>query len=93
MNDIYPLTKHIKETTACIDAALDNWTLGNLVIEDSQAYLQLKDGSLIPVPADAVLEVKNGDLWTPVSAEMLQARTREGWPAYAGLLARMKERR
>lgn len=73
-----------------IDALLDGWTFGRLVIELNAISLEQEDGNIIPVPVGAALEVKNGDQWTPVSAEMLRARTREDWPAYAGLEARFR---
>jgi hypothetical protein len=85
-----PLTKHITQTTDRIDAALDGWTLGVLVIEDGRVELQLDDNSLIPVPAGAVLEVKNGSSWEPLANSDLRLLDRYGWPLFAGLDARMK---
>jgi hypothetical protein len=90
MNDIYPLTKHINQTTDRIDAALDGWTLGVLVIEDGRVELQLDDNSLIPVPTGAVLEIKNGSGWEPLANSDLRLLDRYGWPLFAGLDARMK---
>lgn len=75
-----------------IDALLDGWTFGRLVVDAGQASLELETGEMLPVPDSAALEVRNGDQWEQVSAKMLQARTAEGWPAYAGLEVRIKER-
>lgn len=87
------LVNSIQKSINQIDSLLDGWTFGRLVIEPEAAYLELETGEMLPVPDSAALEVRNGDQWAPVSAEMLQARTAEGWPAYAGLEARIKERR
>lgn len=86
---MYPLTKHINQTTDRIDAALDGWILGVLVIEDGQANLQLDDNSLIPVPANVCLELKNGGVWQRLTETDCQLAV-EGWPLFAGLDARMK---
>lgn len=85
-----PLTAHIQNTVDCIDALLDGWTQGRLVIEDGQVYLQVEDGRLIPVPAGAILEVKNGSIWQRLTLRDLAKIITGGWPAYAGLTARMK---
>ena len=67
----------------------DGWTVGNLVIENQQAYLQLENGSIIH--ASGIIEVKNGDVYQRLTAEDYKSETKEGWPLYAGLRARMKQ--
>jgi len=79
------LTKHIQRT---VDIA-DGWTTGTLVIENQQAFLQLDSGAIIP--AKGIVEVKNGDHWQRLSQTDILRQTREGWPAYAGMDARMKD--
>lgn len=65
----------------------EGWTVGQLVIESSAAYMELDNGSLIEVNKE--LEVKNGDRWQRLTAADLKETTREGWPVYAGMDARM----
>ncbi|MEN6325834.1 MAG: hypothetical protein ABFD18_06470 [Syntrophomonas sp.] len=80
------LLRHIQKT---IDIA-DGWIVGTLVIEeDKTAYLQRENGSL--VPATGIIEVRNGDCWQRLLPDDFLQTTVEGWPAYAGLDARMKE--
>lgn len=67
---------------------LDGWTIGRLVIDEG-VYLQDDKGNLIPVDARAHLEVCNGGRWQPVGGAELSRTTREGWPAYAGMDARV----
>lgn len=78
------LTEHIKKTA---DIAA-GWTVGRLVIEQGQAYIELDNGSL--VLADCIVEVKNGDCWQQVSLRDITAVSDQNWPAYGGMDARIK---
>lgn len=73
-----------------IDALLDGFTTGRLVIEGLSVALQTDDGTLLPVPAGATVQVRNGDQWQELLPEDMARVTTEGWPAYAGLVSRMK---
>lgn len=80
----------IQKSINQIDALLDGWTFGRLVIEPDGTYIQPDDGSLLPVPDECTLEVLNGDEWQQLNQADLARKTVEGWPAYAGLDARFK---
>jgi hypothetical protein len=77
------LVRHIQRTA---DIA-GGFIVGTLVIEDG-VFIQLEDGQMIP--ATGSVEVKNGDTWQILTPADFVAVTVEGWPAYAGLDARMK---
>jgi hypothetical protein len=85
------ITDSIRKSINQIDAFLDGWTFGRLVIKPEGVSLQVEDGSLLPVPAGCILEVMNGDEWQRLTPADLTMTTREGWPLYAGLEARMKQ--
>lgn len=84
------ITNSINRSIAQIDSLLDGWTFGRLVVELNAISLQQEDSNIIPVPVGATLEVKNGDQWQCLSARDLAIVITEGWPAYAGLEARMR---
>jgi len=73
------------EKTADIAAG---YTVGTLVIENAQAFLQLESGTIIP--ANDTVEVKNNNHWQRLTQADILRTTSEGWPAYAGMDARMK---
>ena len=84
------LNYHVEEKVYAFPTAdiADGWTVGTLVIEDQQAYLQLEDDSIIP--ATGIIEIKNGDFWERPDYPFWLATTKEGWPAYAGMRARIR---
>ncbi len=77
------LIRHIEKTANIAGG----FTVGTLVIESQGVFLQLDDGSL--VPATGKVEVKNGGTWQTLAPEDFSRITAEGWPAYAGMDARM----
>ena len=77
------LIRHIEKTANIAGG----FTVGTLVIESQGVFLQLDDGSL--VPATGKVEVKNGGTWQTLALEDFSRITAEGWPAYAGMDARM----
>jgi|GEM_PF-2474260 len=87
---MFLLANSLQQTINRIDALLDGWTYGYLVIEDGQAYLELENEDLVPVTEDHYLEAENGDHFQHLTRADLEKKTLDGWPAYAGLLARMK---
>lgn len=89
------LINSINKSINQIDALLDGWTFGRLVIDVATngkliACLQKEDGEMIPIPTHTMLEVRNGDQWLRLTRMDLYRKTVEGWPAYAGLEARMR---
>jgi len=82
------LTDSLQKSIDQLDSLLDGWTFGQLVIEDQKPFLQLENGDIIP--ATGIVEVKNGDFWERVDTYDYYIITIDGWPAYAGMKARMK---
>lgn len=83
---MFLLTASIRKTANI----LGGWMVGNLVIEDDGAFIQLDCGDLVPVVPSDIIEVHNNDQWQRLNEHDLKARTVEGWPAYAGMDARVK---
>jgi len=63
------------------------YTVGNLVIDPTGVFIQLDNGSLIPVTGK--VEVKNGDVWQKLTTEDYNVEAYDGYPLYAGADARM----
>jgi hypothetical protein len=85
------LNDHIKRTTREIDAFLVGYTLGTLIIENSEVSLETKNGE-IKLDKTYVIEVFAGGKYHPITYD--QARntmSRDGWPLYAGLESRVKK--
>ncbi|MDD2585496.1 MAG: hypothetical protein PHT79_06685 [Syntrophomonadaceae bacterium] len=78
------LIRHIQRTA---DIA-GGYRVGNLVIKSQGTFLQLENGTMIPT-ASRHVEVNNGNQWQTLNPDDLTRVTVEGWPAYAGLDARM----
>ncbi|HZG59896.1 MAG TPA: hypothetical protein VEY68_05415 [Anoxybacillus sp.] len=89
------LTEHIKYTTRKIDAFLENYTLGTLVIENGQAFLQLEIGEFIQLNDLFIIEVFDGEKYNRISyQEALNTYCSDApeWHLYAGLEARIKRK-
>lgn len=84
------ITNSLNKSINAIDALLDGWTFGRLVIDINFIGLQKEDGSLTPVPIRSILEVRNGDQWQRLTPRDLAMVITGGWPAYAGLEARFR---
>jgi hypothetical protein len=50
------LSDHIRYTTRMIDAFLNQYTIGTLVIENGQAFLKLENGELIMLNDSFIIE-------------------------------------
>jgi hypothetical protein len=84
------LNDHIKKTVRTIDAFLENYTLGTLIVNGDTVSLETKNGDIKLEESD-IIEVFAGGKYHPINYE--QARntmSRDGWPLYAGLEARVK---
>jgi hypothetical protein len=85
------LNDHIKRTTREIDAFLENYTLGTLIIENSEVSLETKNGVIV-LDETYVIEVFAGGKYHPITYEQaLNTMSRDGWPLYAGLEARVRK--
>lgn len=77
-----------------IDALIDGWTIGRLIIEDQHAFLALDIGEVILLNGNFEIEVRNGDEFVPVTVEqVLNTISTDGWLLYAGLDCRIRERK
>lgn len=86
------LTDSLKHSIHLIDAYLDNFTLGILIVDDGQAYLQLDIGELITLDESFEIEVINGNEYHPVTYdEAVNTISTDGWSLYAGLKAKVKK--
>jgi protein-tyrosine phosphatase len=89
------LSDHIKYTTRKIDAFLENYTLGTLVIENGQAFLQLEIGELIQLNDSFIIEVFDGEKYNLISYEQALntfCADMPDCPLFAGLEARIKRK-
>ncbi len=66
------------------------YRVGTLIIEPQGqgTFLQVRTGRVIPTTGYQV-EVKNGNQWQVLTPDDYNRKTADGYPAYAGLDARM----
>lgn len=89
------LSDHIKYTTRKIDAFLENYTLGTLIIENGQAFLQLEIGELIKLNDTFIIEVFDGQKYNLISYEQALntfCSDAPEWHLYAGAECRIKRK-
>lgn len=87
---MYVLSDHIKRTTHEIDAFLERYTLGTLIVDGDTVSLETKNGEIV-LDETYRIEVLGGGEYHQITYD--QARntmSRDGWPLYAGLEARVK---
>ncbi|MEK4495127.1 hypothetical protein [Ureibacillus sp. FSL W8-0352] len=86
------LSEHIKRTTREIDAFLENYTLGTLIVDGDTVSLETKHGEIV-LDESYVIEVFAGNQYHTITYD--QARntmSSDGWPLYAGFEARVKKK-
>ena len=82
------LSDHIKKTVNI----LDGWTVGRSVVEDGKGFIQLDSGELVELQESDIIEVLNGETYQRIKLEtLINTRTVEDWPAFAGMDCRVKE--
>jgi len=86
------LNDHIKRTTREIDAFLENYTLGTLIIENSEVSLETKNGVIVLDETYHIEVLGGGEYHTITYDQARNTMSRDGWPLYAGLEARVKGR-
>jgi hypothetical protein len=75
-----------------IDAFLGNYTIGTLIVGDGKVSLETKYGEIV-LDETYHIEVLGGGEYHQITYD--QARntmSRDGWPLYAGLEARVKKK-
>ncbi|MDN3956218.1 hypothetical protein [Sporolactobacillus laevolacticus] len=89
------LHESMQNTISQLDAIIDGWTLGRLIIDLGHCFLALEIGEVILLNhGQFEIEVSNGDEFVPVTIDhILNCKTDEGWPLFAGLDARIRQRR
>lgn len=86
------LNDHIKQTVRTIDAFLERYTLGTLIVYGGKVALETKSGEIV-LDETYHIEVLGGDEYHQITYD--QARntmSSDGWPLYAGLEARVKKK-
>lgn len=88
------LSDFIKHTISHIDAYLDNYTIGTLIIDDGQAYLELDIGELITLDDSYKIEVINGDgKYHPITYhQAITTMCTDGWALYGGFKTRVRKK-
>jgi hypothetical protein len=89
------LIDHMQYTTRKIDAFLENYTIGTLIIENGQAFLQLEIGELIQPNDSFIIEVFDGEKYNCISYEQAlntYCSDAPDWHLFAGLKCRIKRK-
>lgn len=89
------LINHMKQTIRKIDAFIDNYTLGTLIIKNGQAFLQLEIGELIKLNDTFIIEVFDGQKYNRISYEQALntfCADASEWHLFAGLECRIKRK-
>jgi hypothetical protein len=89
------LTDHMKQTIRTIDAFLDNYTLGTLVIESQTVSLLLENNKEIQLDDSYLLEVFDGTKYHSITLEQAlntYCSDAPEWHLFAGLEARVKRK-
>lgn len=85
------LSDHIKRTTREIDAFLENYTLGTLIVDGDTVSLETKHGEIV-LDESYVIEVYGDGKYHPITFDQAKnTMSSDGWPLYAGLEARVKK--
>ncbi|MGG3841852.1 hypothetical protein [Anoxybacillus kestanbolensis] len=86
------LGDHIKRTTREIDAFLERYTLGTLIVDGGKVALETKSGEIV-LDETYVIEVYNDGKYHPITYDKARnTMSSDGWPLYAGLEARVKKK-
>jgi hypothetical protein len=87
------LIEHICYTTRMIDAFLEQYTLGTLIVENGQAFLELGIGELIALNDSFEIQVFNGEKYHNITyQEAINTFCSDDLetPLFAGLECRVK---
>lgn len=86
------LNDHIKQTVRTIDAFLERYTLGTLIVDGDTVSLETGRGEIV-LDETYVIEVLGGEKYHPITYDQARnAMSSDGWPLYAGLEARAKKK-
>jgi hypothetical protein len=86
------LTDSIKQSIHEIDAFIEGYTLGTLIIEDGQAFLGLSNEEALKLDSTFFIEVITDSGSHSISyKEAIETVCSDGWHLYAGFEARVKK--
>ena len=88
------LSESIQYTTRKIDAFLDQYTIGTLIIENGQVSLLLENNDEIQLDDSFIIEVFDGQKYHTITLEQAIntfCADMPNCPLYAGLEARVKK--
>lgn len=89
------LSDHIRYTTRMIDAFLEQYTIGTLIIENRQAFLQLEIGEFIQLNDSFLIEIFAGGAYHTITYQQAIntfCADMPDCPLFAGLEARVKRK-
>ncbi|MGG4000726.1 hypothetical protein [Anoxybacillus kestanbolensis] len=89
------LTDHMKQTIRKIDAFLEQYTLGTLIIENGRAFLQTEIGELIKLNDTFIIQVFAGGAYHTITYEQTIntfCSDMPDCPLYAGFETRVKRK-
>lgn len=71
---------------------MDGYDVGTLIIEGDRVSLMNVDDTIKPVTNAHTIDVLNGREYVTITPhDAIHTLTREGWPLYAGLYARIRK--
>ncbi|WP_449622888.1 hypothetical protein [Robertmurraya sp. Marseille-Q9965] len=86
------LADSLKHSIHMIDAYLMNRTLGTLIVDDGQAYLELEVGELLTLNDSFEIEVITDSGYYPITYhEAVNTMSTDGWSLYGGFKARVRK--
>lgn len=89
------LHESIQDTISQIDAIIDGWTLGRLIVEGGHCFLVLPIGEVVLLDTDDFeIEVQNDNEFVPVTInQIMTTLSTDGWYLFAGSDCRIRQRR
>lgn len=85
------INNSIRQSIYEIDAFLGGYTLGTLIIENEQAFLELENNKSITLDKSFTIEVLASETYHFITFEQaVYTISYDGWSAYAGLITRVR---
>jgi hypothetical protein len=86
------MNDHIKRTTREIDAFLENYMIGTLIVDGDTVSIGTKNGVIVLDETYHIEVLGGGEYHTITYDQARNTMSRDGWPLYAGLESRVKKR-
>lgn len=82
---------HLRDSIRNTLNHFDGWITGRTFVENGKAFLHLDNGNEIQLQQDNKIEVLAGSEYVAITLQdLLEKKTDEGWPLFAGFDARIK---